>query len=572
MTALFNYQKNKAKKGILASKAKKPDLSSTMSSPIEKIFNLQKTTGNKAVHRLYAAGGIQSKLKIGQPGDLFEKEAELASNRVTGMPEHELRYQPKEEEKKKHGEGIFQPKDHHDQTPEVALHLESSIGETKGGSKPLSESTRAFMEQRFGQDFSQVRLHTDKQATEAAAAVKAKTFTAGEDVFFGTGQYSPQTEEGRRLIAHELTHVVQQRMSGSKRISRLPDDVGEVKTQHFDLAKWFDKFEKAVTFTLSRFYIGRDEVWVKQVEDIKDLDDKTHPAHYNPNDRTIYFSVSGFRFIYNDRVIAKKEWTDDRYCDFAVETAAHEAFHAYQDTPRFRSKEFADFEKDVDKKLLSEFGKLIRSGVIDTYEEFKTLGVPHFTKKYLPESEIKKFMGENLPGFYRDPDWQLTAREEILNQWLKILEDRYLRARSIESALRKGITGKGLKEEKEHKISLIEKQAEKFAKMKKTELKIWLLTRELEGEKDPSKSAELEKKIKNLKKETDLKNIPDLEKRIESLKAEFMKLDPNNKEEFSRIEKIVKEWMELEERLDALIGLRSGIESVFREKGLLISK
>lgn len=76
---------------------------------------------------------------------------------------------------------------------------------------PLDASTRSFMESRFGQDFSGVRVHTDARAHESARAVNALAYTVGSRIAFGAGQYAPQTDAGRRLLAHELTHVVQQR-------------------------------------------------------------------------------------------------------------------------------------------------------------------------------------------------------------------------------------------------------------------------------------------------------------------------------------------------------------------------
>ncbi|GAC1342006.1 MAG: hypothetical protein NVSMB27_00330 [Ktedonobacteraceae bacterium] len=74
----------------------------------------------------------------------------------------------------------------------------------------LDATTRAFMEPRFGHDFSEVRVHTDAQAAESARSVNALAYTVGQDVVFGQGHYVPQTSEGRQLLAHELTHVVQQ--------------------------------------------------------------------------------------------------------------------------------------------------------------------------------------------------------------------------------------------------------------------------------------------------------------------------------------------------------------------------
>lgn len=76
--------------------------------------------------------------------------------------------------------------------------------------QPLDAGARAFMEPRFGRDFSGVRVHTDSQASRSARAVNALAYTVGRDVVFGAGQYAPKTAEGQGLLAHELTHVVQQ--------------------------------------------------------------------------------------------------------------------------------------------------------------------------------------------------------------------------------------------------------------------------------------------------------------------------------------------------------------------------
>jgi len=81
--------------------------------------------------------------------------------------------------------------------------------------QPLDPKTRAFMEPRFGHDFSRVRVHTDEKAAESARTLNALAYTAGRDVVFGTSQYAPETGTGQRVLAHELMHVVQ-----SKRPSR----------------------------------------------------------------------------------------------------------------------------------------------------------------------------------------------------------------------------------------------------------------------------------------------------------------------------------------------------------------
>jgi outer membrane protein OmpA-like peptidoglycan-associated protein len=97
--------------------------------------------------------------------------------------------------------------------------------------KPLDAATRACMEPRFGHNFSQVRIHDDTQAADSAKAINAQAYTVGRDLIFGAGQFSPHTSDGRKLLAHELTHVLQQggmafQAGNALRISA-PDDALE---------------------------------------------------------------------------------------------------------------------------------------------------------------------------------------------------------------------------------------------------------------------------------------------------------------------------------------------------------
>lgn len=88
--------------------------------------------------------------------------------------------------------------------------VEASVNAMRGGGAPLGPDLRGYMEPRFGRDFSGVRVHSGADAAAASRAVGARAFTVGQDIFFGPGQYRPQTDGGRRLLAHELTHTVQQ--------------------------------------------------------------------------------------------------------------------------------------------------------------------------------------------------------------------------------------------------------------------------------------------------------------------------------------------------------------------------
>jgi hypothetical protein len=90
----------------------------------------------------------------------------------------------------------------------------ASLRGLQGGGASLPAEVRAFFEPRFGSDFSSVRVHDHDRAAEAARSLQARAFTLGRDVVFGAGEYAPATPAGRRLLAHELTHVVQQSSAG----------------------------------------------------------------------------------------------------------------------------------------------------------------------------------------------------------------------------------------------------------------------------------------------------------------------------------------------------------------------
>jgi hypothetical protein len=251
------------------------------------LLTLQQTHGNRYVQRVVT--GIQAKLKVGQPGDIYEQEADRVAEQVMQMPEPQMqwlteeeeklpRHEPQmqwlteeeeklprqnktitpiqsltlqrqddeekeelkkkkkeeeeeliqakppadqntplvqrqleaEEEKKKEEEEIRQTKEDTGQTPEVTPDLESCIQSLKGCGQPLPEPVRNFFEPRFGQDFSQVRIHSNTEGAHLARKLNAKAFTTGSNIVFGSGQYSPGSSRGKQLLAHELTHVMQQ--------------------------------------------------------------------------------------------------------------------------------------------------------------------------------------------------------------------------------------------------------------------------------------------------------------------------------------------------------------------------
>ena len=96
--------------------------------------------------------------------------------------------------------------------------------------QPLDPATRAFAESRFGHDFSKVRVHVDYTAAESARSIDASAYTVGEDIVFGPGKYDPQTNDGKKRLAHELTHVVQQTLAPGSRSAS--SDATESEARH----------------------------------------------------------------------------------------------------------------------------------------------------------------------------------------------------------------------------------------------------------------------------------------------------------------------------------------------------
>jgi hypothetical protein len=144
-----------------------------------------------------AAGAIQTKLAVGQPGDDYEREADRVSEQVMSMSETQ-EHEPLQTKRL----------DALGSTPTAVPPIVHEVLRSAGQS--LDPATRAFIEPRLGHDFSQVRVHADSKAAESARDLNANAYTVGRNIVFGAGQFLPGTRMGRRLLSHELTHVVQQ--------------------------------------------------------------------------------------------------------------------------------------------------------------------------------------------------------------------------------------------------------------------------------------------------------------------------------------------------------------------------
>mgnify|MGYP000632397346 CR=1 FL=1 len=183
---------------------------------------------------------IQKKLAIGSSNDAYEVEADRVADQVVGMSEGQINTSPKtgalvqrkcaacsqEEEiqKKPIADSI---------TPLVqkagmkssgggmaSTSLTQQINSSMGGGHNMDSSTKGFMESRFGSNFSDVKIHTGSQAVQMSRDLNAQAFAVGNDVYFNEGKYNPSSTTGKHLLAHELTHTLQQGIGLNRKIQR----------------------------------------------------------------------------------------------------------------------------------------------------------------------------------------------------------------------------------------------------------------------------------------------------------------------------------------------------------------
>ena len=199
---------------------------------------------------------FQPKLTINTPGDSYEKEADVMAGQVMRMKDPFIQSKPSTKQDKKNMQGnenssgghestkqtffkpaisIIQRKCEHCElekrqmqrkeinTAEISADggLENYVAGLHNGGQSLPAGVRNFYEPRFGNDFGDVKVHTDSVAAKSAQSVNALAYTSGNNIVFNKDQYNPHTDSGKKLLAHELTHVVQQNSNHvSKQIQR----------------------------------------------------------------------------------------------------------------------------------------------------------------------------------------------------------------------------------------------------------------------------------------------------------------------------------------------------------------
>jgi len=171
----------------------------------------QQQTASHAVN----ANHVQCKLTVGSINDPLEHEADAMADKVMRMPEQGLIQRKcahcEEEEKaqRKPLSSFIQRKESAGESV-VSEGLNQQINSSKGSGNKMDEKTESFMENSFGADFGDVKIHTNDEAAHMNRDLSARAFTIGNDIYFNHGQYQPSSEAGKHLLAHELTHTLQQ--------------------------------------------------------------------------------------------------------------------------------------------------------------------------------------------------------------------------------------------------------------------------------------------------------------------------------------------------------------------------
>lgn len=334
---------------------------------------------------------IQTKLRVGPPEDASEREADAVAERVLAMPEGGV--QRKAADNVQVDEELEQEKAKPDLENEEEVRRKAmdgraaatdadsanaaALGAAQGGA-PLPARERAFFEPRLGVDLSGVRVHADAEAARLAAGLSARAFTTGSEVYFGAGEYRPQSSEGRRLLAHELTHVVQQRR-GEASVRRKIDRVN-LKKNALDLYFSLGLYGPKATASLASTWAGNIEnQWNRQLK-LKGMtiDAKIHvkasayPSLPDspimqlaiPESNAVFVEKNGFRSYVEYSGWKDEHWSSGRWAvDAKPLVVAHEAGHMmgledkYVDLPFFGSVDLPGYETDIMANFWNDNGK-----------------------------------------------------------------------------------------------------------------------------------------------------------------------------------------------------------------------
>lgn len=184
-----------------------------------------KRTNSSTVQRVADTPRVQLKLRVGSVDDPLEREADRVATEVlmrladtavmpAAAPQAEG---PARVQRSATAEELSRAPGHGREGGDAEQEVARRVQRSASGGRQMEPAIRDRMQQGFGADLSGVRIHADREADGLSRSLNARAFTTGSDIFFGAGQYQPTTSSGQELLAHELTHTLQQ---GSTRVQR----------------------------------------------------------------------------------------------------------------------------------------------------------------------------------------------------------------------------------------------------------------------------------------------------------------------------------------------------------------
>lgn len=208
-----------------------------------------KTKKEKGIKNPVSSPFFQAKLTVNQPGDRYEQEADRIANQVVNLGFND-------------SESFFKPqinpvinRSEKSRSPIVTNKVESNLLKNTHSGSTLPENIRSKMENGFGKDFSGVKIHQDSEAEEANKVLNANAFTYGKHIYFNAGKFNPDSKKGQELLAHELTHVVQQGKAHGLGIQRDEEEASTESNEESEFEFDYNLLPPSLQFSLGQWML-----------------------------------------------------------------------------------------------------------------------------------------------------------------------------------------------------------------------------------------------------------------------------------------------------------------------------
>ena len=380
--------------------------------------------------------GLQTKLKVNEPGDAYEQEADRVADQVMAAPAPSAVTGAPLRIQRCAGRPTGQI--------EAPVSVDQALASP---GRPLEPALRQDMEQRFGHDFSQVRVHTGTAAEQSARGVNAHAYTVGRNIVFAAGRFAPWTNEGRRLLAHELTHVVQQAHSPSRRIQRDTHDPplmkpapGPQQHQEYEIERRWKQLKAAAGgFSALAGWISAGDAVVALALDhengylsaiqAKDVDLAVAYRRLIDTDLTAYRYISWHVFVYQNLLRVRSSVDslvssfDHDKRDFTGRQSTEERVRALQDlikaVPKDSSTYLAQLATNLSYKFRQGTPQEVPMTVTSAAYKSKAKALEDETRKIKYLQLTEQVILENTNDFLR------TARKEGFKQAIEAVKEYY---------------------------------------------------------------------------------------------------------------------------------------------------